>query len=62
MSQYYVFDVHWSQTSECRTNGETSETHLRNWCIDNTLLAELVKETLGHLESKQIFSISAPLL
>ena len=43
---------HWSETSEGSTDGKTSETHLSNGGVDDTLLTELVEEALGDLDKK----------
>ena len=45
-----VCDAHWTQAAERRADSEASETHLSNGGVDDPLLAELVKETLGDLE------------
>ena len=45
-----VVYLHWSQAGKTSTNCDTSETHLSNWRVNDTLLAELVKKTLGDLQ------------
>ena len=42
-------DLHGLQAREGRADSDTSETHLSNGCVDNTLLTELVQEALGDL-------------
>jgi hypothetical protein len=37
------------QSSERRTNGQTGETRLGNGTVDDPLLAEAIKQALGHL-------------
>ena len=41
--------IHGTKTGECGAHCETSETHLGNGGVDDTLLAELVEKALGDL-------------
>ena len=41
--------IHGTKTGECGAHCDTSETHLGNGGVDDTLLAELVEEALGDL-------------
>ena len=41
--------IHGTKTGECGAHCDTSETHLGNGGVDDTLLAELVEEALSDL-------------
>ena len=51
--------AHWAEARKCGTSCETSETHLSNGGIYDTLLAELVHEALRDLPD--VFSSSVSL-
>lgn len=64
-NQIYVIDslhgeiechelANWSQTSECGTNSNTSKAHLRDWCIDDTLVTIFLPEATRYLKIKCI--------
>ena len=46
-------DIHRSESSEGSTNGDTSKAHFSNRRVDDSLLAKLVQQTLGDLESER---------
>ena len=48
---------HWSETSEGSTDGKTSETHLSNGGVNDTLLAKLVEKTFRDLYSHYEVSV-----
>lgn len=46
--------THRSQAGENNTRCDTGETHLGDWCVDNSLLAKLVKETFRGLHKMSV--------